>query len=172
MLCTHCISIWAGFVPPPPGFPVVNYSQESLFYYISEGFWSNGNFNDTGGIIENNGDAFECFEETPSLENCLATAGSTSQSINITQRESRPTQADYEVWEEHHINLLETLRGLYYPFPKYNGKNYSSDLLPLLPATYEIKTTKDVNFELTDPTNINLNYGFYIPIFISYNDNY
>jgi len=157
-----------GFAPPPLDFPPVNppYPEESLFYYINEGFWSNGNFNDTGGIIENNGDAFECFEQTPSLENCLATAGSTSQSINITQ-----TKNHYEFWYYHNGDMY-TLEGLYYPFSVYNGQTLPWTDLPLLPASYEANTTKDVNFELTYPTNITLNYGFYIPIFITYNDNY
>ena len=48
----------------------------------------------------------------------------------------------------------------------------SLSYLPLIPVEYNIFRGVYNNLQLTNyPTNITLNYGYYIPIYLGYNDN-
>jgi len=151
-----------GFSSLPSSFPSgENYPSTS--YYVDEGFWNNGNFNDTGGIIANDGSPFGCFFSYPEISYCLATDGNLEATTSFT--------TSYQYWQQH-ISIgsgFYTLRGLYTFNPSYTGAYLS---LPQVPVEYNIVKGIYNNLQLTNyPTNIALNYGYYIPIYLGFNDN-
>jgi len=150
-----------GFASLPSSFPTTNYPSTS--YYVDEGFWNNGNFNDNGGIIANDGSPFGCFFSYPEISYCLATDGNIGTTTSFT--------TSYQYWQQH-ISIASgfyTLRGLYTFNQSYTGSYLS---LQQIPVEYNIMKGIYNNLQLTNyPTDITLNYGYYIPIYLGFNDN-
>jgi len=106
---------------------------------------------------------------------CLATTGSSAQAFNPVDISVPQT---YQYWQPH-TDLSSsypsnTLRGLYGVSTIFLNQygQLTVSKLPPIPASYEAYTTDYTNLQLTNyPTNIYLPYGYYIPIYIAYNDN-
>jgi len=152
------------FAPLPSGFPSGGSVYPNTTYYIDEGVWSgSGIFNGTGGVIGNGGDPTTCFEEDPTLSYCLATAGSGYPNATYSNNNSyvSPYYRNYS-----HASLgVNTTEGFYFP-------NIEEALLHDIQAHYTSVTTDFKNLNIYKSQTFYLNYGFYIPDFIVYNDNY
>lgn len=141
-------------------------------YSITEGMWDGNSFNQAQGI--NN--PISCFQSDGEVHYCFSTTDSGSGiSGNATYGTNRITKTNtatsfYYTWQSHYSlseNYL-TARGSYDSASVQPG-TYTQ--LPDLNITYQVELFNMTNIGFYSPSTINLNYGYTIPIFISYNDN-
>ena len=141
-------------------------------YNVEEGFWNNGRFNATKGVTYPQ----ICFAALAGnqtgageVKYCFATTGSSSfteyrSGFNFS--EFTGTDSYYQTYGsyKHVLSALHTYDGFYYA-DKYN--DYT-----MLNFSYVANTTIMNGLSFYKPTTIKLNYGYYIPFFIYYNDYY
>lgn len=141
-------------------------------YNVEEGFWNNGRFNATKGVTYPQ----ICFAALAGnqtgageVKYCFATTGSSSFTeyrAGFNFSEFTGTDSYYQTYGsyKHALSSLHTYDGFYYA-GKYN--NYT-----MLNFSYVANTTIMNGLSFYKPTTIKLNYGYYIPFFIYYNDYY
>jgi hypothetical protein len=169
---------------PPSSSYIPNYQGYS--YKLQDGFWSNGKFYADPPVLGNYGNAIAC-AEGGSVKNCITyesytytngTIKSGGSKINRVNTQGLPTVA-INATNDYKGNLVNNCPSQYggyslsecmlYPYQDvwYNGWSV------LYPIGVQFNySSLNATIEFYGPSKINLQYGYFIPVYYGINGNY